>query len=93
MSDRLLTTRQVAELLGLSPATVLRRWRDGTLPGYRLASNVLRFDPSDIEDYLTACRRDGRSEEPAREPRRARPGAVVSHLPGNPTTQGGTDAC
>lgn len=94
MSDRLLTTRQVAQLLGLSPATVLRRWRDGTLPGYRLASNVLRFDPSDIEDYLTACRRGGHREEPAREPRGDHPGdGVVLHLPGNPTTEGGNDAC
>jgi excisionase family DNA binding protein len=43
MSERLLTTRDVAELLAVSPETVLRRWRSGELPGYRLASNVLRF--------------------------------------------------
>jgi excisionase family DNA binding protein len=52
MTDRLLTTRQVAEYLGLSPETVLRRYRAGSLPGYRLASNVLRFRESDIEAYL-----------------------------------------
>jgi excisionase family DNA binding protein len=50
----LLTTRQVASLLGLSPATVLRRWRAGELPGYRLASNVLRFRESEIETWLEA---------------------------------------
>jgi predicted site-specific integrase-resolvase len=38
-----LVTRQVADFLGVSPETVLRRWRAGELPGYRLASNVLRF--------------------------------------------------
>src|SRR3954453_9707367 len=38
MTDRLLTTRQVADLLGLSPETVLRR--SGEIPGYRLASTV-----------------------------------------------------
>ena len=56
MTDRLLTTRQVAEYLGLSPETVLRRWREGSLPGYRLASNVLRFRESDVEAYLEARR-------------------------------------
>jgi len=35
----LLTTREVAALLGLSPATVLRRWRTGELPGFRISSN------------------------------------------------------
>lgn len=44
MTGRLLTTREVAEMLGLSPESVLRRWRRGELPGYRLSSNVLRFD-------------------------------------------------
>jgi len=52
MSDRLLTTRQVADFLGLSPETVLRRWRAGELPGYRLASNVLRFRESELEAWL-----------------------------------------
>jgi excisionase family DNA binding protein len=47
-----LTTREVAGWLGLSPATVLRRWRAGELPGFRLASNVLRFDPAEIRAWL-----------------------------------------
>jgi excisionase family DNA binding protein len=50
----LLTTRQVGDLLGLSPATVLRRWRAGDLPGYRIASNVLRFDRGELEAWLEA---------------------------------------
>ncbi len=50
--SRLLTTREVADRLGLSSATVLRRWRAGELPGYRLGSNVLRFDEGDIESWL-----------------------------------------
>ena len=56
MSGRLLTTREVAELLGLSPATVLRRWRAGELPGYRLGSNVLRFSAHDVDAWLEARR-------------------------------------
>jgi excisionase family DNA binding protein len=52
VSGRLLTTREVAEFLGLSPESVLRRWHTGELPGYRLASNVLRFRESEIETWL-----------------------------------------
>ena len=58
MSERLLSTRQVAEFLGVSPETVLRRWRAGELPGYRLASNVLRFRESEIEAWLQGQRRE-----------------------------------
>jgi excisionase family DNA binding protein len=49
---QLLTTRQVADRLALSPETVLRRVRAGELPAYRIASNALRFDPAAIEGYL-----------------------------------------
>jgi len=44
MDGRLFTTRELAEYLGLSCETVLRRRRRGDIPGgIRLASNVLRF--------------------------------------------------
>jgi excisionase family DNA binding protein len=56
-AEPLLTTRQVAEHLGLSPATVLRRWRAGELPGIRIATNVLRFDPRELEAWLNERRR------------------------------------
>jgi excisionase family DNA binding protein len=52
----LLTTRQVAELLAVSPATVLRRWRAGELPGYRLSSNSLRFSVAELAAWLEARR-------------------------------------
>jgi excisionase family DNA binding protein len=42
----------VAELLGVSPETVLRRWRAGEIPGVRLASNVLRFRESAIDAWI-----------------------------------------
>ena len=54
MNDRLLTTRQVADYLGFSPETVLRRYRAGELAGIRLASNVLRFRESAVEAFLEA---------------------------------------
>ena len=62
MSDRLLTTRQVAEYVGLSPETVLRRYRAGELKGIRLGSNVLRFRVSELEAWLEGCPRQARPE-------------------------------
>jgi excisionase family DNA binding protein len=56
LADRLLTTREVAAFLGVSPETVLRRWRAGELPGYRLASNVLRFRESELDAWLEGTR-------------------------------------
>jgi hypothetical protein len=47
VTGRLLTAREVGELVGLSTESVLRRWRAGEIPGFRIASNVLRFDPGD----------------------------------------------
>jgi excisionase family DNA binding protein len=58
VTDRLLTTREVAAFLGVSPETVLRRWRAGELPGYRLGSNVLRFREAEIGEWLE-MHRDG----------------------------------
>jgi len=57
MSERLLTAREVGELVGLSTESVLRRYRAGAIPGFRLGSNVLRFAPSEIAAWLESCRR------------------------------------
>lgn len=57
MTDRLLTAREVAEFLAMSTESVLRRWRRGELPGFRLASNVLRFRESEIETWLNGLKR------------------------------------
>lgn len=54
--ERLMTTRELANYLGVSSETVLRRWRAGELPGYRLGSNVLRFRESEIETWLEGRR-------------------------------------
>ncbi|MBA3400504.1 MAG: helix-turn-helix domain-containing protein [Actinobacteria bacterium] len=56
MISRMLTTREVAEFLGVSPETVLRRYRAGELPGYRIASNVLRFRQDEVEAWLEGTR-------------------------------------
>lgn len=58
MTGRLLTTRELAELLGLSTEAVLRRWRAGKIPGgIRLATNVLRFRESAIDEWLADLER------------------------------------
>ena len=56
MTERLLTAREVGELVGLSTESVLRRWRTGEIPGFRIASNVLRFDPAEVDAWLASCR-------------------------------------
>ena len=60
MNDRLLTARELGEYLGLSPASVLRRWRAGEIPGFVLSSNVVRFNRAEIDDWLALHR--GRSD-------------------------------
>jgi excisionase family DNA binding protein len=57
MTGKLLTAREVAERLGLSRETVLRKWRTGELPGFQLSTNVLRFDEAELERWLVARRR------------------------------------
>ncbi len=58
MSEFLMTTRDVANMLGLSSEAVLRRWRSGELPGFRLSTKALRFRESEVLDWVEA-RREG----------------------------------
>ena len=59
MSDRLLTARDLAEVLGLSAGTVLDRFERGDLPGYRLfgrKGGPVRFRMSEVEAVLEGWR-------------------------------------
>ena len=59
MSERLLTARELAELLGLSGSTVLDRFERGDLPGFRLfgrKGGPVRFRLSEIEAQLEGWR-------------------------------------
>ena len=81
MSDRLLTTREVAELLAVSTETVLRRHRAGELRSYPVASNAIRFRVSDVEAWLEGLAAGGPSDagEPAPAPFRSPdPGPMFS---------------
>jgi excisionase family DNA binding protein len=56
VSERLLTARELAELLGLSAGTILDRFERGDLPGFRLYGGrvgaPVRFRWSEVEAML-----------------------------------------
>ena len=59
VTERLLTARELADVLGLSPATVLARFEAGDLPGFRLfgrKGGPVRFRESEILNALEAWR-------------------------------------
>lgn len=51
MTERLLTSRELGELLGFSTAWVQDRFEAGDLPGFRI-SGRLRFRMSEVEAWL-----------------------------------------
>jgi excisionase family DNA binding protein len=51
---RLLTARELGEVLGLAPGTILDHWEAGKLPGYKFGRAV-RFD---LDEVLEAGRPD-----------------------------------
>lgn len=53
--QKLLTVREVAELLGKSREWVYRRSDDGTLPCIRVGRSV-RFKPTDLDAWLESHR-------------------------------------
>ena len=58
--ERLLTTAEVAERLGVHPVTV-RNWvRSGELPSLRLGHRIRRVSEQDLASFLR-IRRDGGS--------------------------------
>jgi excisionase family DNA binding protein len=46
-----LTAVELAKLLGLSKATILRQAKKGAIPSFRIG-NVVRFDPQSISKWL-----------------------------------------
>ena len=90
VSERLLTAREVGELLGLSTESVLRRWRRGDMPAFRLATNVLRFRESEVDTWLEGLHeRAGAGGEAPATP--LRPPRSTLGLASNPVVQGGED--
>jgi excisionase family DNA binding protein len=52
VNDRLLTVREVADLLSVSTETVLRWVRQGKLPAIRLPGGAIRIWESALERWL-----------------------------------------
>jgi excisionase family DNA binding protein len=84
--EPLLTARQVAELLGFAPATVVDWYEAGKLPGFKIGGR-LRFRPSEVEAWLEAKRAGAGGEAPT-TPRIRPPRGVVSRTPTTPLRGG-----
>jgi excisionase family DNA binding protein len=52
VNARLLTARHVAELLDVSPETVLRWTRRGELPAIKLPGGAVRYRESELDGWL-----------------------------------------
>jgi excisionase family DNA binding protein len=52
MTGKLLTARSVADLIDVSPETILRWTRRGTLPAIRLPGGAIRYRPDELEIWL-----------------------------------------
>jgi excisionase family DNA binding protein len=51
LSERLLTSRELGDMLGFSPATIVDWFEAGKLPGFRIGGR-LRFRLSEVEAWL-----------------------------------------
>jgi excisionase family DNA binding protein len=78
MSERVLTTREVADELRIAPDTVLRWVESRGLPAYRLTSRAIRYRRAELDAWCAAWSTtdSGRSDRGCQTP-----GAV-------PATQG-----
>jgi excisionase family DNA binding protein len=52
VTGRLLTARDVADLLGVSPETVLRWTRRGDLPAIKLPGGAIRYREHELDAWL-----------------------------------------
>jgi excisionase family DNA binding protein len=66
---RLVTARELGEMLSLQPGTVLDKWERGELPGHKIGRAV-RFDP---EEILALTRRETSHHDGGGGLRAARP--------------------
>jgi excisionase family DNA binding protein len=79
----LLTARQVAERLSVSPAAILRWAARGDVPSFKLPGGAVRFDPGALDEWLRECAKrasDGNEECHHPEPPPARPAAYEMPL-------------
>lgn len=77
MTGRLLTARDVAELVGVHVETVLRWVRQGLIPAVRLPGGAIRFRHDELEAWLA----EHSTATPGREARATRTDAADRTLP------------
>jgi excisionase family DNA binding protein len=73
VNERILTAREVAELLGFAPGTIVDWFEAGKLPGFRVGGR-LRFRASEVDAWL--------------ETKRAGVGGEVAPVPNRSPAQG-----
>ena len=56
LNDRLMTLKEVADLLNVSEITVRRYTKKGIIPSFKIGA-VVRYDPNEISKVLAAYRR------------------------------------
>ncbi|MGH6627027.1 MAG: helix-turn-helix transcriptional regulator [Burkholderiaceae bacterium] len=61
--QQLLTTKQAAQLLGVSDAFLERdRWAGARIPFIRVGARAVRYDPAVIQEYLKRQQRTSTSD-------------------------------
>ena len=91
MSDRLLTTREVADRLGVIPETVLRWIETRGLPAIRLTSRALRYEEAALDAWIaehTTATTPGRGSANQLD-RRRRQSEATLRVPTNPLLPAG----
>jgi len=53
VTGRLLTAREVADMIGVSTETILRWTRRGDLPAIRLPGGALRYREAELDGWLS----------------------------------------
>ena len=74
MSERLLTSRELGDLLGFTSSTIQDWYEAGKLPGFKLGGR-LRFRESEVLEWLEA-KRPGAEEKLSTTPRTPDRGVV-----------------
>jgi excisionase family DNA binding protein len=79
MTNRLVTAREVGELLGVSAETVLRWVRAGKLPAVGLPSGGIRFRQDQLDAWMDKRATPSRGD--VTHPAERRPAATISASP------------
>lgn len=53
VTDQLLNRKQVAQIFGVSPITIIRLQESGKLPAVRIGAGSIRYRKSDVEQFIS----------------------------------------